>query len=60
MLKADVKLTRGAFKFNSNQHPVQDWYEVKAVKAADGKVSLQTVGKVLTQLEDSHAKDCKI
>jgi branched-chain amino acid transport system substrate-binding protein len=60
MLEADVKLSRGAFKFAANQHPVQDWYEVKAVKGADGKVTLQTVGKVLTQLEDAYARDCKI
>ena len=60
MMKADVKLTRGAFKFGPNQHPVQDWYEVKAVKGADGKVSLQTVGKVLENHADAYAKDCKI
>ena len=60
MLKADVNLTRGAFKFNTNQHPIQDWYQVKAVKGADGKVSLQTVGKVLEAHGDAYAKDCKI
>ena len=60
MLKADVKLTRGAFKFNNNQHPIQDWYEVKAVKGADGKVALETVGKVLEGHKDAYAQDCKL
>ena len=60
MLKADVKLTRGNFKFNTNQHPIQDWYEVKAVKGTDGKVTLQTVGKVLEAHGDAYAKDCKL
>ncbi len=60
MLKADVKLTRGAFKFGNNQHPIQDWYEVKAVKGADGTVTLQTVGKVLENLQDAYAKDCAL
>ena len=60
MLKADVKLTRGAFKFNNNQHPIQDWYEVKAVKGADGKVALETVGKVLEAHKDAYAQDCKL
>lgn len=60
MMKADVKLTRGAFKFGPNQHPVQDWYQVKAVKGADGKVTLQTVGKILEAHADAYAKDCKI
>ena len=44
MLKADAKLTRGAFKFNTNQHPIQDWYQLQAVKGADGKVKLQRRG----------------
>lgn len=60
MMKADVKLTRGAFKFGPNQHPVQDWYQVNAVKGADGKVTLQTVGKILEGHADAYAKDCKI
>lgn len=60
MLKADVKLTRGAFKFGPNQHPVQDWYEIKASKGADGKVMLETVGKVLENHGDAYAKDCKL
>ena len=60
MLKADVKLTRGAFKFNNNQHPIQDWYEIKAVKGADGKIALQTVGKVLEAHGDAYSKDCKL
>ncbi len=60
MLKADVKLTRGAFKFGPNQHPIQDWYEIKAVKAADGSVALETVGKVLENHGDAYAKDCKL
>ena len=60
MLKADAKLTRGPFKFNNNQHPIQDWYEVKAVKGADGKVSLQTAGKVLESHKDAYAQDCKL
>jgi len=60
MLKADVKLTRGAFKWGNNQHPVQDWYELKAVKGADGKVSLHTAGKVLEMHADAYARDCKL
>jgi len=60
MLKADAKLTRGAFKFGPNQHPIQDWYEIKAVKGSDGAMALQTVGKVLENHADAYAKDCKL
>jgi branched-chain amino acid transport system substrate-binding protein len=60
MLKADFQATRGAFKFGANQHPVQDWYSIKVDKAADGKLSLKTVGKVLSNHGDVYAKDCKL
>jgi branched-chain amino acid transport system substrate-binding protein len=60
MLKADVKLVRGPFKFNINQHPVQDWYALKAVKGADGKVVLETAQKVLSQHGDAYASECKL
>lgn len=60
MLKADVKLVRGPFKFNTNQHPIQDWYALKAVKGADGKIALQTAEKVLEQHGDAYAAECKL
>ena len=60
MLKADFASVRGAFKFGSNQHPVQDWYALRAEKDATGKFALVTKGKVLTDRGDSYAKDCKL
>jgi branched-chain amino acid transport system substrate-binding protein len=60
MLKADVKLTRGAFAFNVNQHPIEDWYEIKAVKAADGSVTLRSAGKVLEHQADAYASACEL
>ncbi|MGO4715608.1 ABC transporter substrate-binding protein [Bradyrhizobium sp. 2TAF24] len=59
MLKADFLSTRGAFKFGSNQHPVQDWWALKAEKAADGKLVLATKGKILSDHGDAYARDCK-
>ncbi len=60
MLKVDAKLVRGNFKFNNNQHPIQDWYEIKAVKGTDGKVVLQSGAKVLENHADAYAKDCAL
>jgi branched-chain amino acid transport system substrate-binding protein len=59
MLKADFQSTRGAFKFGPNQHPVQDWWAVKAEKSPDGKLALNTKTKVLSSHSDAYAKDCK-
>ena len=60
LAKADFQSVRGAFKFGKNQHPVQDWYALKAEKGADGAPVLKTVGKVLSNHGDVYAKDCKL
>jgi branched-chain amino acid transport system substrate-binding protein len=60
MLKADFKSTRGAFKFGTNQHPVQDWWALKVERGADGTLGLVTKSKVLSDHGDAYAKDCKL
>jgi branched-chain amino acid transport system substrate-binding protein len=60
MLAAKADLTRGKFAFGPNQHPVQDWFEVRADKGADGKIVLKTGAKVLENHGDAYAKDCKL
>jgi branched-chain amino acid transport system substrate-binding protein len=60
MRKADFPSVRGKFKFGSNQHPVQDWYALKAVKGADGKYALVTQGTVLKDHGDAYAAQCKM
>ena len=59
MLKADFQSTRGAFKFGPNQHPIQDWWALKAEKTSDGKLVLNTKSKILSDHGDAYAKDCK-
>ena len=60
MLKADFQSTRGAFRFGPNQHPVQDWWALKAEKDGDGKLVLRTKGKIFSDHGDAYAKDCKL
>jgi branched-chain amino acid transport system substrate-binding protein len=60
LAKADFQSVRGAFRFGPNQHPVQDWYALKAEKGADGTPVLKTIGKVLSNHGDAYAKDCKL
>jgi branched-chain amino acid transport system substrate-binding protein len=57
-LKAEFKSLRGAFKFNANHYPIQDFYLVKVAKRADGKFETQIVKKVFENYADPHAKDC--
>ncbi len=56
--KADFKSPRGAFKFNTNNYPIQDFYLVKAAKRADGKFQTEIVQKVFENYSDPHVKDC--
>lgn len=59
LLSADIPSVRGPFKFGPNQHPIQDWYALKAERAADGKMVLKTDSKVLTAHGDSYSGQCK-
>jgi branched-chain amino acid transport system substrate-binding protein len=59
MLKADFQSVRGGFRFGPNQHPIQDWYALKVEKTADGRLALNTKGKILSDHGDPYAKDCK-
>ncbi|MEW6643499.1 MAG: ABC transporter substrate-binding protein [Pseudomonadota bacterium] len=56
--KADFTSLRGAFKFNTNGYPIQDFYLVKAVKRPDGKFQTEVVQKVFSNFGDQFAKDC--
>jgi branched-chain amino acid transport system substrate-binding protein len=58
LMKADFKSLRGAFKFNTNHYPIQDFYHVKVVKRPDGKYETEIVEKVFSNYSDSYVKDC--
>ena len=58
LMKADFKSLRGAFKFNTNHYPIQDFYLVKVAKRADGKYQTEIVQKVFENYSDPHVKDC--
>lgn len=58
LMKADFKSPRGAFKFNSNHYPIQDFYLVKVAKRADGKFQTEIAQKVFENYSDPHVKDC--
>jgi branched-chain amino acid transport system substrate-binding protein len=57
--KAEFTSLRGAFKFNVNGYPVQDFYLVKAAKRPDGKFETQIVQKVFENYGDPYARDCQ-
>jgi branched-chain amino acid transport system substrate-binding protein len=57
---ADFQSVRGAFRFNDNQFPVQDYYLQVVGKTADGKIAHKTMGKILTARGDAYVQECKM
>ncbi|MGH8686283.1 MAG: ABC transporter substrate-binding protein [Burkholderiales bacterium] len=58
MRKADFDSIRGPFKWNVNQHPIEDFYLLRAEKAADGQVEMRIQRKVFEQHKDAYYQDC--
>jgi branched-chain amino acid transport system substrate-binding protein len=56
---ADFKSVRGKFKFNTNQHPIQDIY-VREVVKEDGVLTNKIVGTAFTDHGDAYAEQCKM
>jgi branched-chain amino acid transport system substrate-binding protein len=61
MRKANYNSVRGKFKFNNNQHPIQDFYLLQAVKAdnKDG-VAMHIVQKAFVKHQDAYHQECKM
>lgn len=51
---------RGAFKFNSNHFPVQDYYLRVITKDAKGRITNRTLGTVLKNHSDAYVGSCKM
>ena len=57
--KADFISMRGKFRFNINGYPIQDFYQVRAIRRTDGQFQTEIVDKILTDYADAYAKDCR-
>lgn len=56
--KADFVSIRGDFKFDTNQGPMLDWYELDVVKGPNGKWERKTVRKFLSHARSAYAEEC--
>ncbi|MDN3519499.1 ABC transporter substrate-binding protein [Aquisalimonas lutea] len=57
---ADFDSTRGDFRFNTNQHPIQDIYVREVVEGDDGKLTNRLVAKVIEDHEDAFVGECHL
>ena len=57
MRKAAYKSTRGAYTYNVNHFPIENFYLLKAVQAG-GDIEMQIQKTVFENHKDAYAKDC--
>ena len=58
--KAEYDSIRGPFKWNVNQHPIQDFYLLRAEKGGPDGVQMKIQKKVFDDHKDSYYQDCKM
>jgi branched-chain amino acid transport system substrate-binding protein len=49
---------RGAFKFNRNQYPIQNYYLRVVAKDAQGRLVNKTMGTIFKDRGDAYVQDC--
>jgi branched-chain amino acid transport system substrate-binding protein len=57
---AEFESVRGKFKFNTNHHPIQDFYVREVIKDGDGVLTNKIIATSFTDHGDAYAKDCKL
>ena len=60
MRKANYDSIRGPFQWNVNQHPIQDYYLIRAEKRPGGDVEMRIQRKVFEKHKDAYYQDCKM
>jgi branched-chain amino acid transport system substrate-binding protein len=58
--KADFKAVRGNFKFDTNHHPIQDYYLMKLERDENGELTPNVVRKVMEMQEDVFKSECEM
>ena len=56
--KADFKSPRGSFRFNTNQFPIQDFFQARVMKDASGKPRIKIEDVALQNYGDAYAAEC--
>lgn len=57
---ANFKSTRGGFKFNTNQYPIQNYYLRVVGRDKQGRIANKTLKTILTDYRDPFASACKM
>lgn len=58
--RAEFASVRGKFRFDTNQHPIQDFYLMQIVRGDDGTLANKVLQRVAEDLRDSYVSECKM
>lgn len=58
--KADIQSVRGSFAFGPNQYPIENWYAMHVEPGPNGKLTIATKARLLTNYGDPYAGACKM
>jgi branched-chain amino acid transport system substrate-binding protein len=56
--KTKYESTRGAYEYNVNGMPIQNYYKREVIKGADGKLAIVSRSVVLAKRKDAHWEKC--
>jgi branched-chain amino acid transport system substrate-binding protein len=60
LAKADFPSVRGAFKYNTNHFPIENFYLLKIVKDGDGQYVRKIQSVIFANHADAYAAECKM
>jgi len=60
LAEAKFDSVRGKFKFNTNHHPIQDFYVREVFKDAEGVLTNKIIATSFTDHQDAYAAECKM
>ncbi|MCX7959947.1 MAG: ABC transporter substrate-binding protein [Burkholderiales bacterium] len=60
MRQANFNSVRGKFAFNNNNHPIQNFYLLRAEKDASGELVMKIQKTVFENHKDAYHQDCKL
>ena len=60
MRKANFSSIRGPFTYNVNQHPIQNFYLLRAEKTPGGDIEMKIQKTIFEKHKDSYFQDCKM
>ena len=58
--RADFQSVRGSFRFDTNHHPIQDYYLMQVERAPDGELQHRIIRRIAEARRDAYVAECRM